>query len=452
MQNPCVGIRSDHGRQAGKTDIPEGILLKPLTSASDPALIMKRFFRIYLIITLIILTFFNENQAQADNDYVLKTVVIDAGHGGKDPGAVCKNGKEKDITLSIALKLGKYIEKNFPDVKVIYTRNTDEFIELHRRATTANTNNADLFISIHANSSKKSDPYGSETYVMGLNKTAGNLAVAKTENEVILKEDDYSNQYEGFDPNSPEAYIIFSLYQNAFIEQSLNLASKIQDQFRVRVGQLDRGVKQAGFLVLWKTTMPSILIEVGFISNPKESAFILSEEGQIYLSSAIFRAFRDYKNEMEGKGLVKPLPHDDQQIPDINNPLQKDTSSALIQNDSLKNNISAHSDHPLTNPDTIAGKNEVPVLLYTSIVFKVQIATSDKQLKTVPENFKGLKGVEELKDGNKFKYLVGNCRYYEEVLKLQNEVRKNYPDAFTVAYKDGKKIPVIDAVKELKKQ
>ncbi len=234
-----------------------------------------------------------------DSKFYVKKVVIDAGHGGKDPGTMGGGVKEKDVALSIALELGRIIKENLPDVEVLYTRTKDEFIGLYDRADFANKNQAQVFISIHCNAEKSGSAYGTETWVMGTHKTEANLELAMKENSVILLEEDYNEKYEGFDPNSPEAHIIFSLYQNAYLSQSLNLAAKIEDQFKNRVGRYSRGVKQAGFLVLWKTSMPSVLIETGFLSNPSERKFLTSHIGQVYLASAIFRAFRDYKNEIE---------------------------------------------------------------------------------------------------------------------------------------------------------
>ena len=228
-----------------------------------------------------------------DNDEWV--IVIDAGHGGKDPGTSGKRSKEKDLALSIALKTGKYIEEKIEGVKVIYTRKTDKFIEVYKRAEIANKADADLFITIHLNGFRDSRVRGTETYAMGLHKDEGNLEVAMKENSVITLEEDYTTRYQGYDPDSSESFIIFSLMQNIYLEQSLNFASYIQDQFTERVGLPSRGVKQAGFLVLWQTTMPSVLIEAGFITNMQEESFIISAEGQDFISSAIFRAFRDYK-------------------------------------------------------------------------------------------------------------------------------------------------------------
>jgi N-acetylmuramoyl-L-alanine amidase len=228
-------------------------------------------------------------------------VVIDAGHGGKDSGAKGKLYREKDITLSVALKLGQYIEQNLPDVKVIYTRKTDVFIPLFERAEIANKNQADLFISIHCNSvpGKKTYIKGTETFVMGLHTAEENLEVAKRENEVVLLEDNYKTKYGGFDPNAPESHIILSMFQNVFIDRSILFAEKIESQFKNKANRASRGVKQAGFVVLKATSMPSVLVELGFLSNPEEEIYMKSEEGQNILASAIYRAFKEYKLQIE---------------------------------------------------------------------------------------------------------------------------------------------------------
>lgn len=232
-------------------------------------------------------------------EYKVKTVVIDAGHGGKDSGTIGSFSQEKDVALEIALKLGNIINKYLDDVKVVYTRDDDTFIGLENRANIANKNNADVFISIHCNAVSKDYVKGTETWVMGPHKTAGNFEVAKRENSVILMEKDYEERYEGFDPHSPESLILFSLYQNAYISNSLKLAQNIEHQFEKRVGRHSRGVKQAGFLVLWKTSMPSVLVETGFLSNVDEERYLNDDLKQSYIASGIFRAFRDYKNEIE---------------------------------------------------------------------------------------------------------------------------------------------------------
>ena len=229
----------------------------------------------------------------------VSVVVIDPGHGGKDPGTHGKNLREKDVALKISLALGGYIERNMPNVKVIYTRKDDTFIELNERAEIANRANADLFICIHANSVPGRDTQGTETYVMGLHVTEQNFSVSKRENSVMLLDENYKEKYEGFDPSSPESYILFSLAQSAYQESSLKFAEKIEAQFKNKAGRNSLGVKQAGFWVLWKTTMPSVLIEVGFLTNQKEEQFLGSLQGQDAMAASIYRAFKDYKTQME---------------------------------------------------------------------------------------------------------------------------------------------------------
>ena len=396
-----------------------------------------------LCIGLLLLLNFINYSGSAQNgkkDYKIKTVVIDAGHGGKDPGACIKDGKEKDIVLSVALKLGKLIESNFSDVKVVYTRKTDDFVELFKRAQIANSNKADLFICIHVNSSKKSEPYGTETYVMGLHKTQGNLDVAMTENSVITKEDNFQHQYDGFDPHSPEAFIIFSLYQNAYLDQSLSFAAKIQQQFTNRVGRFDRGVKQAGFLVLWKTSMPSVLTEIGFISNPDEAKFLLNDTNQTYIASGIYRAFRDYKNEMEGNS-------DDKS--DINELLPENIINN-VNNTSIQNEIKKDTVKVATIVTEIKGIHDVELNSGDTIVFRVQVTSSVKSIKVSPDNFKGLVGVKEFYIDGSYKYTFAKAYTFEEIVKYQKEIKAQYPDAFIIALKNGKKIPVNDAIKQTK--
>lgn len=259
---------------------------------------MKRPIISFSLFTIFFLCSFSPLEMRKN---IISTVVIDAGHGGKDPGSISAGVQEKDITLEVAKQLGALIKEAFPDVKVYYTRLSDNFIELSERSAIANRNNADLFISIHCNHSSNSSAYGTETYVMGTHKNESNLDVAKRENSAILMEDDYLQSYEGFDPNSPEGHIIFSFYQNAFLDQSISIASKIESQLSKRKSQnKSRGVKQAGFIVLWKSAMPSVLVESGFISNPAERKYLTSPAGKSEIARSVFNAFKDYKKEMEG--------------------------------------------------------------------------------------------------------------------------------------------------------
>jgi N-acetylmuramoyl-L-alanine amidase len=323
----------------------------------------------------------------------IKKVVIDAGHGGKDPGALGKHSREKDIVLSVALKTGHFIESNFPDVEVIYTRKEDVFVELHKRAQIANESGADVFISIHCNSNKSSSPYGAETYVMGLHKTEENLDVAKTENAAIYYEEDYTVQYDGFNPDSDEDYIVLSMFQSANIEQSIDFSKKVQDHFHERVGRKNRGVKQAGFWVLYKTTMPGILIELGFLSNPEEEKYLMSESGQEYLASAIFEAFSQFKSEFEEN------------------------------NQELK---------------PIVVKKPQPV---QQVYYRIQFASYNKEKSLDFRKFRGLEDIRVYKHNGQFKYTTGNFTSLEEAQKRKNELKNNgYKDSFIVAFLNEERI------------
>lgn len=350
--------------------------------------------------------------------------MIDAGHGGEDPGAVGKKSKEKNIALAVALKLGNYIKTNYPEIEVIYTRKTDVFIELYRRAQIANTNKADLFISIHCNSTKSAEAYGAETWVLGLNKSQANLEVVKKENASVLFEKDYATQYDGFDPNSPEGNIIFSLYQNAYLDQSLKLADLVQKQFSKKLGRHDRGVKQAGFLVLYKTTMPAALIELGFVSNPQEEEFLLSENGQTQIASSIYRAFKEYKSNYEGGGIVVD------NTPDFidNTPIIKDSLSRTVVKDSILNQ-----------------KKEV--------FFRVQFTTSPSKKSVTSSEFKGLTDIRFYVQNRTYKYTSGNFASMDEAVKYQREVQnKGFKDAFVVAFLNEERITPDEAMKYIKQK
>lgn len=243
----------------------------------------------------------NETNGAANNaPSQLRTVVLDAGHGGKDPGCLGRKTRESRVVLQLVLQLGRKIKQQMPETRVIYTRSTDHFVELAERSAIANRNKADLFISIHCNASPSSHKvYGTETYTMGLHKTNGNLDVAKRENAVILKEENYQQTYKGFNPNSPLAHIMLANYQHAFMGSSINFAEKVERSFRSNAERKSNGVKQAGFLVLWRTAMPSVLIETGFLTNPTEEDYLMSEHGQAEISTAIYKAFAQYKHELE---------------------------------------------------------------------------------------------------------------------------------------------------------
>ncbi|MDX9883516.1 MAG: N-acetylmuramoyl-L-alanine amidase [Prolixibacteraceae bacterium] len=366
-------------------------------------------------------------------------VIIDPGHGGKDAGAIHSNIREKDVVLNIGLKLGQYINEQFPEVKIIYTRNTDIFVPLHQRAAIANRHKADLFISIHANYCGTPSTTGTETFILGLHRSQENLDVAKKENSVILFEEDYSERYEGFDPNLSESYIMFELIQDEFLEQSAQFANQVQNQFRNRAGRKDRGVKQAGFLVLRQTGMPSVLIEAGFLSNTAEAKYLASKNGQDYIASAIFRAFSDYKKIIDSKseftiadqpGVVKK---EDKRIPEA----EIKTGETNKTEGEIKTNTAqlTRSARTISEPE---------------IYFSLQIAASQREVKPIPANFRGLNGVRCIKIGNVYKYYAGKENSPERIEKLKNEVRKKYPDAFIVAFQNNHQIPVSEALQQLK--
>lgn len=390
--------------------------------------------------------------------FAIKTVVIDAGHGGKDPGCHGSIHKEKDIALAVALKLGKYIENNLKDVKVVYTRKTDIFVELQERAEIANRAKADLFICIHCNSACVRDKklkkdicndnvQGAETYVMGIKNEKGKLDVAKRENSAILLEDNYVKKYEGFDPNSDESYIIMSMFNDVYLDNSLSFASKVQNQYGTKAGRVDKGVKRASLWVLWRTYMPSVLTEIGFLTNPEEEHFLGSSKGQDYIATGLFKAFRQYKDEIEGT--VKKYDDDfEKQVP---YKLSKE-DSLLIEADK-KSNHSNKSDS--TNFEQVENKkenkkdNEVKkdekeiVKSNTPIIYKVQIASSDKKIKLDSDKFKGVEMPGEYVEKGIYKYTAGECRTHNDALKLQSTLRKNgFKDAFVIAIQDGKRIPL----------
>jgi N-acetylmuramoyl-L-alanine amidase len=363
----------------------------------------------YLIFGIVLLAAWM--QIPGYSQYHVSRVVIDAGHGGKDPGAVGLHSREKDIALALALKTGGYIEQYIPGVEVIYTRTTDEFIELHRRAKIANDAKADLFISIHCNASKSTAASGTETYVMGLHKSDANLEVAKLENAAILNEENFSDMYEGFDPGRDEDYITLTLFQNAFLEQSTMLADEIQRQFRERVKRKDRGVFQAGFLVLYRTTMPGVLVETGFISNPEDEKFLMSEDGQAYLASAIFRAFKYYKEEMERADNKAEV------VKDYNKPVEQ------------------------------------PVVKPPDVFFRVQF-TSSRVPKTFDvKKYKDVPDIREYRADGWYKYSSGNFRSYEEALKHQQYLKsdKKHKDAFIICFRDEQRISLDEALELIKK-
>ena len=403
-------------------------------------------FRSYIFLYALFLFVFHTGIAHAQNAQgsVMKKVVIDPGHGGRDPGALGAKSKEKDIVLDIALKVGKMINEKFPDIEVIYTRKSDVFVELDKRGDIANKAQANLFISIHANANKKKTPYGVETFVMGNSRSSENMEVAQRENSVILIEDDYSTRYEGFDPNKPESYIYFSLLQNAYLNQSLGFAGDLQEQFKNYAKRYNRGVKQANFLVLWKTAMPSVLIEVGFISNPEEEKYINSAAGKEKLASSIFQAFNFFKSKIEDRSSFRPGDHPS----DVDQPKTQDPNGAAL-NDVKPETQNPKSETRTAQPSTKLNPNDAALNEdKPKIEFCVQIATASKQVDTSPNNFKRYKGVERIQvSSGLYKYIVGRTIDYATVQETLKKVRADFNDAFVVSIVDGQILPVAEGLK-----
>ncbi|MBT8265097.1 MAG: N-acetylmuramoyl-L-alanine amidase [Bacteroidia bacterium] len=355
----------------------------------------------YLLVSFIFLLTTHTFSQNSTEKFV---VVLDAGHGGKDPGRPTKYDTEKEIALNIVLKIGKRLEKH-KNIKVIYTRKTDVFIGLKERARIANQADADLFVSVHCNA-HNTQAFGAETYVLGLHANTANFNVAKQENEVIFLEDDYETQYEGFDPNSPESLIGLTLMQEDYLDQSIMLASFIQDKFTNALKRRNRGVKQAGFWVLHNTYMPSVLVETGFITNKKEGAYLSSNRGQNEMAESIETAILKYKASLNSTNL-----------------------------DYLAD----------TGANTgISDTEEV----YSNVSFKVQIAASSRELETKPFNFNGLDQISRLKNGKMYRYYYGETEDYSKVKSLKNEaIKKGFATSFIVAFKNGERVPLNDVLK-----
>jgi N-acetylmuramoyl-L-alanine amidase len=397
--------------------------------------IMKKVKSVYILVFALallsamglVLRPWNAFAAEPQKEKKIRTIVIDPGHGGHDSGCHGSSAYEKHVALSVSLKLGKLIEDYFPDVKVIFTRKTDVFVELYRRAQIANENQADLFICIHCNSGPKA-AYGAETFVMGLHKTDDNLSVARRENAVILQEDNYENRYDGFDPNSPEAHIVFSLYQNAYLYQSLYFAEKLQHEFKHQAKRHNRGVKQAGFLVLYRTTMPSVLIETGFLTNEEEERYLKSDAGQDQMAFSIMRAFQQYKAWVDDKPdsrILAPLKskeEDHEKEAEVNSRTEKTESN---------------SQHTHVEPN---------------VLFRVQIYQSPKKTSLKASVFKGRDDIWEYESDNTWKYTCGRFDKPEDAVKLQSELKKEgFTDAFVVAFNNNKRITLNEARKIMKK-
>lgn len=362
---------------------------------------MKRVY-IYIGIIAALFCLTRSLPACAVDDQGRFVLVIDAGHGGKDPGAVNGKNQEKSINLNVALKMGKLIEENCKDVKVIYTRKTDVFVELYKRADIANKAGADMFISIHTNSAKSKAANGAETYLLGVeeNRTSANLNAALEENKAILLENDYEAHYEGYDPNSPESMIIFEFMQNEYQKESLKMAQFTQNQMITSAKRPDRGVHQAGYLVLWKSTMPSILIELGFISNDAECKYLVSQKGVDEMSQSLYKAFCEYL-DYHNKLLEKAVP----------------TAQAIGNK---------------------GADRELPV-------YKVQFMSLKNPLKKNDKRLKAYASVNYYEEGGMCKYTCGDTTDFDAIQQTKKEVQKKYKDAFVIAVYEGKKISVKEA-------
>jgi len=352
-------------------------------------------------------------------------VVIDAGHGGKDYGAIGKYSNEKTITLSVVKLLGKKIQDNCDNVKVVYTRSTDKFLSLQERANVANKAAGDLFISIHVNSVAKRTKgrdkiSGASVYTLGLHRSAENLEVAKRENAVIELEDDYSSKYSGFNPNSSESYIIFELSQNKHMQQSIKFANAVQHELLKTAERKDKGVRQAGFWVLWATSMPSVLIELDFICNPTQEKFLASKKGQEKLSDAIFNAFKEYK-----EAYLRQL---------------ETTHSSGNKTENFENPVSTDDDVitynvPIEEQQEYSNKEKD-----SKIRYKIQILTSPKKIEKGSRQFKGLYPVNYYFEKGVYKYTYESMTSRKEAQKILKKVKQKFPQAFIIITKGNKRI------------
>lgn len=468
----------------------------------------KRLFLIFSIIACIACC------AYADSNRF--TLVIDAGHGGHDAGAKGAFSMEKNINLNVALAFGRYVERNCPDVRVIYTRKTDVFVPLHERANIANRNKADLFVSVHTNALPGGKvARGLETYTLGMHRAADNLDVAKRENSVILVEKDYKQHYEGFDPNSAESYIMFEFLQDRNMAKSVDMAKLVQRRTCASAGRPDKGVKQAGFLVLRETSMPSCLIELGFITTASEEQFLNTESGIDAIGKGIYQAFADYKQKYD-RSLTVPyqaapkqtiqiptIVPDDEKAPKSKRTSRKRTSKTVLEELSQAR-VQAQEGIPAT-PDTAtsqkrdgterqdtvkpqaadrpSGQREPdaparkprqtatrvvpssthrtepshPTAAQTAAsvptdapVFKVQILTSGRQLRPGSQQFKGTENVDSYQEGGVIKYTCGASANYNEIYRLRKTLLDKFPEAFIIAFKNGEKMNVVEAIREFK--
>ena len=374
------------------------------------------------------------------------TLVIDPGHGGHDAGAIGAFSKEKNINLNVALAFGRFVENNCSNVKVIYTRKNDVFIPLHQRADIANRNKADLFISIHTNALPKgAKATGLETYTLGMHRASDNFDVAKRENSVILIEKDYKQHYEGFDPSSSESYIMFEFLQDKNMAQSVELAKMVQKRTCAAATRPNKGVKQAGFLVLRETSMPSCLIELGFISTPSEEQFLNSDEGIANMGRGIYQAFCDYLSKYDKSFTVPFKPElSRQELDEKPQPAVEETREERKE-ETKEERKTAPAEKPANQEEKQkVNQDEAPV-------FKVQILTSNVKLKSGSRQLKGQEDADFYKDGNIYKYTVGASTNYNEIYRLRKQLLAKFPEAFIIAFKNGQRMDVQQAIREFKK-
>ncbi len=399
------------------------------------------------------------------NPYQIKTVVIDPGHGGHDPGCSGSSSREKHLALAIGLELEQLLHQKFPNIEVIMTRDKDVFIPLHKRAALANRNKADLFISIHCNYMPGSSATrGTETFVLGLHRAKENLAIAKRENAAILLEEDYEKNYD-YDPNSPEGHIMLTMFQSAHLDQSILFAELAEQKMKNTAGRRSRGVKQAGFVVLRETTMPSVLVEAGFLSSSSEQTFLKSSAGQKKIAQSLLEAFQTYKKQVESPEYLpfsEPVPVV-ASLPGVENtiPTQqtKKASTKSTRNSTAVNppgyenkQVAPAPKKVFTNTYTGAAKKKETTVNKTSVQFFVQLAASSKLQDTQTDKWRQIGfPIEVVKENEVFKYRARNFKDLNSARLAKQEIRqKGFPDAFVVAYQNGKRIPMSEALEALK--
>ena len=403
----------------------------------------SRLAFLVVILLALPLTSFNKNdtEVQSKDKFV---VVLDAGHGGHDPGNIGNGYLEKKIALAIVLNVGKQLEKH-QDIKVVYTRDDDTFVDLFERGEIANKANADLFVSVHCNA-HSSDAYGTETYVLGLHANRQNFEVAKKENSVIYLEDNYEQRYAEYDINSPESVIGLTIMQEEFLDQSIQLGKKLQDNFTKQLKRKDRKVKQAGFIVLHQTFMPSVLVEAGFLTNKSEGSYLNSKSGQEEMGNAIAKAVLAYKEEM---GLTTSISVPEaQKIEDVEvvDNVKEETPKEIIKETTVEKELVKQEINTAASSES--EKEIVVESKDTGVVFKVQLMASGKTIPLRPDNFNGLDQLSKEPYKNMFRYMYGNASNYEAAKRLKNDAdAKGYTTSYIVAYKNGVRVPITDALK-----